>query len=351
MNTGGSTQRPINVSGKIAMEDGTPPREKVNIEVLCPPNAQMQGKTDSKGAFNLELGLGRFQGAVDASMTTQASKAGFGGQLSVGRTVNQVDGMSIVALMGCFLRGALPGYESDQYDLGRLRAGDVNTNAGTLFLHPLAGSPATVVSATSLSAPKDAQKSLAKARDYMVKGQFAEAEAELNKATQSYPKYAEAWNDLGGILQSEHKNAEARKAFLESIASDAKLPQPYLSLARLAATEQNWREAADTSASLAKLSPSAYPQGYYYNAVAEYNLANYDKALESAQQAVKLDPNHAVPLAEELLGVLYSMRSDFKSAAEQYRNYLQHAPPNTNLDAVKTRLAEAEKQIAANGSK
>src|ERR1035438_4681204 len=31
MNTGGNTQLPINVSGKVAMEDGAPPREKVNI--------------------------------------------------------------------------------------------------------------------------------------------------------------------------------------------------------------------------------------------------------------------------------------------------------------------------------
>src|ERR1035438_2275339 len=315
MNTGGNTQLPINVSGKVAMEDGAPPREKVNIEVLCPPNSQMQGTTDLKGAFNLELGLGRFQGAGDASMSTPASKSGFGGQLSVGRTISQADGMSIIALMGCFLRADLPGYESDQYDLGKMRAGDVNTNVGTLFLHPFGGDLATVVSSTSLGAPKDAQKRLVRAREYISKRQFAGAEAELDKAVRAYPKYAEAWNEMGGVLESEHKNAEARKAYLESIASDARLPQPYLSLARLSATEKNWQDVADMSASLVKLNPSAYPQGYYYNAVAQYNLANYDKALESARQAVKLDAVHKVPLAEQLLGVLYSMRGDYNSAA------------------------------------
>jgi tetratricopeptide (TPR) repeat protein len=100
-----------------------------------------------------------------------------------------------------------------------------------------------------------------------------------------------------------------------------------------------------------KLDPSAYPQGYYYNAVAQYNLTNYDKAWESAHQAVKLDTAHRVPLAEQLLGVLYSMRGDFKSAAEQYRNYLQHAPPDANVDAVKARLAEAESRMAPSGPK
>ena len=352
MSTGGNTQRPLNVSGKVALEDGTPLPEKVAIEVLCPPNSQIQGRTDLKGAFNVELGLGRYQGNDDASMSTSASRSGFGGQLSVGRTVNQVDGMSIIALMGCFLRASLPGYTSDQYDLGHMRAGDINTNVGTLFLRPLpGGDPARVVSATSLGAPRDAQKSVAKARDYLAKRQFADAETELQKAVQSYPKYAEAWNELGGALQSENKNAEARKAYLESIACDARFPQPYLSLARLSATEANWQDAADKSAALVKLDPSAYPQAYYYNAVAQYNLADYNKALESAQQAVKLDTAHKVPLAEQLLGVLYSMRGDFKSAAEQYRNYLAHAPPDANVDAVKARLAEAESRMAPSAPK
>src|ERR1035441_506491 len=121
MSTGGNTQRPLNVSGKVAMEDGMTPGEKVAIEVLCPPNSQIQGRTDLKGAFNVELGFGRYQGNGDASMSSSASRAGFGGQLSVGRTVNQVDGMSIIALMGCFLRAALPGYTSDQSVLGQPR--------------------------------------------------------------------------------------------------------------------------------------------------------------------------------------------------------------------------------------
>jgi tetratricopeptide (TPR) repeat protein len=349
MNTGGSTQRPINVSGKFAMEDGAPPPRKIDIKILCPPNEQMQGKTDLKGDFNLELGLGRFQGASDASMSTPASKTGFGGQLSVGRTINQVDGMSIIALMGCFLRADMPGYQSDQYDLGKLRAGDVNTNVGTLFLHPLGSSAAPPASATGLSAPKDAQKYLTKARDAVFKRQYAEAEAELNRAVRAYPKYADAWNDLGGVLEAEHRNAEARKAYRESIASDAKYAEPYLNLARLSDTEKNWKDAAEMAASVVKLNPTGYPEGYYYKAVAEYNLGDYGEALNSAQQAVKLDITHKLPLAEQLLGVVYSMRGDYKSAAEEYRNYLLHAPLGANVEPAKERLAEAEKQLGAGG--
>jgi tetratricopeptide (TPR) repeat protein len=351
MNTGGNTQLPMNVSGKFLMEDGTPPHERLDIELLCPPNTQMQGKTDLDGGFNLELGYGRFEGAEDAGMRSAAAKTGFGGQLSVGRTYQQVDGASVIALIGCFLKADMGGYESDQYDLGKLRAGDVNTNIGTLFLHPVGGDAASAVSATSAAAPKDAQKSLVKARDYVFKRQFGEAEAELKKAVKSYPKYAEAWNDLGGVLESEHKNPEARQAYQQSIASDARFSRPYLNLARLSATEKKWSDVAEQAAALAKLNPEAFPQSYYYNAVAQYNLGNDAKAIESAQHAVKLDAGHKVPLAEQLLGMLYAMRGDYKSAAEQYRNYLQHVPLDTNVDSAKQRLAEAEKQIAANGAK
>jgi len=339
ISTGGSTNRPLGVSGKIAMENGDPPPQKVNLEIICPPNTQRQGATDLKGAFNLTLGQDRVLGAGDASIIGQGGKSGFGGQLSTGRTINQVDGMSVVALIGCSLRAVLSGYTSDQYDLSRMRAGDVNTNVGTLFLHPLADLQAPA-SPTSLNAPKDARKSLAKARDDVFKGQVADAEAELNKAVRSYPKYAEAWADLGDVLQAEHKSAEAQKAYRQSIAGDPQYSVPYLSLARLLAAEKQWQDVVETTVS------QLNPQGYYLNAVAQYNLKNFDKAMDSAHQCVKLDATHQVPLAEELLGVLYARQADYKSAAEQYRNYLTHAPPGANLDPIKTRLAEVEKLIA-----
>ena len=68
----------------------------------CSPQTQSQGKTDRDGAFSVELGAYRYEGASDASTSTPGSKTGFGGQLSTGRTVSQVDGMRVVALMGCY---------------------------------------------------------------------------------------------------------------------------------------------------------------------------------------------------------------------------------------------------------
>jgi len=350
MTTGGSSQQPMNVSGKFLMEDGSPPDRRIEVQILCPPDIQTEGRTAPDGSFDVELGYERYDGAQDASTSTAASKTGFGGQLSVGRTYQQVDGAAVVALMGCFLKADMPGYQSDQYDLGKLRAGDVNTKVGTLFLHPFVGEAAEA-SVTSREAPKAAQKSLLKGRDYVFQRQLPAAEAELKKAVGAYPQYAEAWNDLGGVLETEHKTLEARNAYLEAISCDPKFPRPYLNLARLSATEKKWGDAVERSAALAAFSPEAFPEGYYYNAVAQYNLGQDEKAFESAMKAVKLDVHHTLPLAEQLLAILYQMRGDYKSAGEQYRNYLRDAPSGTNVNGAKARLAEVEKHLAAEAAK
>jgi tetratricopeptide (TPR) repeat protein len=345
--TGGVSQRPIFISGKVALDDGQLPPEKAEIDLVCQGQAQPQGKTDSKGGFGFELGANRFQWASDASVGSAAAGVGFGGALS-GQA--QLDGASVKSLMGCFLRAVLQGYRSESLDLSRVRLGD-SPNVGTIILHKLADVQGVTVSATSLSAPKDAKKAVEKARKYMAKQQFEDAEKELNKAVQLHPKYAEAWQELGVALQAQKKTAEARKAYLESIASDAKFVKPYLNLARLSAVEKKWQDVLDKSDTLLRLDPYEYPQAYHYSAVAYYSLGNYDKAFDSAQRAVKVDSNHTMPLAEQFLGMMYSMRGDHKAAAEQFRNYLQHVPPTANVDEVKALLAEAEKRMAQSGQK
>jgi tetratricopeptide (TPR) repeat protein len=217
---------------------------------------------------------------------------------------------------------------------------------GALYLHSIAKAMESTVSVSSLNAPKDAQKSLEKARGYADKRQFAEAEAELKTAVTIYPKYAEAWQEMGGVLQAQRKNEQARQAYLQAEASDPSYPKPFLSLALLASQERNWQDALTNAAALIKLDAKAYPQAYYYSAVAYYNLPDSAKAFENARLAVELDTRHATPLAEKLLGLIYFERGDYKAAAEQYRNCIEHMGDSTGADAVKTLLTQATERAA-----
>ncbi len=345
--TGGNSNRPIFVQGKVELDGGGALPRKVQIELVCQAQGQPQGTTDSEGNFNVQLGTNRFEGAGDASMGSAAAGSGFGGAL---RGQPQVDGASVQALAGCFLRAVLQGYRSDSADVGRVRLGD-SLNVGTIFLHKVGEVQGTAVSATSLAAPKDAKKALDKAREQIAAQKLPDAEKQLRQAVRLYPKYAEAWHELGAVLQAQNNGAEARKAYAEALACDANFVKPYVNLARLSAVEKKWQDVLDQTGTLLRLNPYEYPQGHYYRAVAQYNLNNFNEAFGSAQQAVKLDTAHTVPLAEQLLGVLYSMRGDHQSAAQQFRNYMQHVPPGTNVSAVQAMLAEAEKALAAAPSK
>jgi tetratricopeptide (TPR) repeat protein len=157
---------------------------------------------------------------------------GFGGALS---GQNQVDGMSVMSLMGCTLRAVLQGYRSESVDLGRVRLGD-SPVTGTIILHRLAGVQGVSVSATGLSAPRNARNALEKARQHTANGQLADAEKEFNAAVRLHPKYAEAWQELGSV--------------------------------------KNWQDTLDRCAALLRLNPYEYPQAYYYQAAAHYNLEN-----------------------------------------------------------------------------
>src|SRR5690349_11435324 len=61
--------RPIFLSGKVQMDDGTPPPEPVVIERVCQGYVRPEGHTDSKGRFSFQLGANNAM-VADASMST-----------------------------------------------------------------------------------------------------------------------------------------------------------------------------------------------------------------------------------------------------------------------------------------
>ena len=228
------------------MDDGSAPPDNVIIERVCNGVNRPEGYTDSKGRFQFELGRNSSMMA-DASTAGGAGMPGVPGGRSGGFGTQGGRGISERDLMGCEIRAVLPGYRSDAINLAGRRVMD-NPEVGMIVLHRLGNVEGFTWSATTGMAPKDAKKAFDKARDYSKKNKVAEAQKELEKAVQVYPKFAVAWFELG-ILQEKQKNFEAaRTSYQESLKADAKYTKPYIQLAYLYARENKWREVADTSA-------------------------------------------------------------------------------------------------------
>lgn len=247
--------------------------------------------------------------------------------------------------MGCELRAQLSGYRSSAVQLAQRRSMD-DPDVGTIFLHRMGQDEGSTVSMTSMLAPKDAKKAYEKGMDAMKKKKTEEAEKDFAKAVTSYPKYADAWFQLGSLQLNAKNTEEARKSFAQAIAADPKLVTPYVELAILDAKEGKWKETADSTGKAIRLDPIDFPVAFYFDAVANYNLQNYEAAEKSARQLEKLDTQHRYPMADRILASLLAQKKDYPGAAQQMRDYLKFASTAKDADEVRGQLQQIEKLIS-----
>ncbi len=340
-------QRAIFISGKVMLEDGTPPPDGVVIERVCGGLPRPEGYTDSKGRFSIEVG--RNQGMLsDASYGNEIdpfSSSGGGGRVPGGSTMDRAQMER--ALMGCDITAKLPGYRSQAVSLAGRRSMD-NPDIGTIIMRRIANVEGLATSMTTLTAPKDARKAYGKGRDLMKKNKLADAQKEFDKAIELHPNFASAWYELGRVHLAGNKNEEARAAFQKSLEADPKYVYPYLPLSQLAVNGQKWEEAAELSGRLIRLNPIDFPHAFLINGVANLNLKKYKEAEKSAQEAVKLDTQHRMPKAHHLLGAVLAENGELAPAAGQLRDYLKFAPQASDAEGVRKLIGQIESRLGVN---
>jgi tetratricopeptide (TPR) repeat protein len=339
----------IYLTGKVLLDDGTPPPGAVTIERVCNGAPRAEGYTDQKGHFSFQIGQRSAvtpDASEDSSRTPTATspddvRAAMGPQPP---QQNTTIGMQ---LANCDLRAVLAGYRSDSISLGSRRLLD-DPDVGTIVLHRLANVEGAAVSLTSLQAPKEARRAYGKAFEDQRKNKPAEAAKELRKAVEIYPKYAAAWYELGRIQQQGADIAQARQSFANAIAADAKFIGPYLSMAALEVKAENWAALAKVAGALLRLDAVDYPVVYLYDALANLNLGQTDAAEKSARAGEKLDAAHQYPALERVLARILERKKDYAAAAAHLRGYLMLAPQAEDAAKIKKDLAELERLSGAN---
>jgi tetratricopeptide (TPR) repeat protein len=337
---------PIFLSGKVVIDDGSPTPQNIAIQRMCGSVPQTVAWTDGKGRFSFQWGdrnstIVPDASEPDTSMGRMDGKMGSGSRGQIGRLGGD-------PLAGCELRASVVGFRSDRINLNGHRALD-NSDVGTIFLHRLADVEGTSVSVTALNAPKDAVKAYEKGTQSLHKMKLDDAAKEFEKAVQIYPKYANAWLDLGRVQLQQKMTDAARESFKKATDADAKLVDAWAELGQLAAQSANWPDAAQYLDRALKLDPVDYPQLWYADAVAGYNVKNLDVAERSAREALKADPEHRNPKADQLLGNVLLQKGEYAAAGEELRAYLKFSPNAEDLDQVKTQLAQIDSMTKAAG--
>ena len=337
-------QRPIFLSGKVVLDDGTPPPEQVMIERVCNGVVRPEAYSDSKGHFSFQLGR-RDNLLMDASMGSSPDPGRnplSGVPEGLPSTAASGGNLGSVNLTGCEIRASLPGFRSQTVDLGRRSIFD-NPDIGVIILHRLGNVEGSAISVTSLSAPREARKSYEKAQKILHEKnpKPADAAKELEKAVEAHPQYAAAWFLLGRTRLDLKEEEGARKAFEQSIAADSKYINPYMQLAEMELRANRWDAAANVTDRLVALN-SQIPQAHFFSAVANFNLGKMELAEKSARNVLKGDEANRFPQAHQLLGAILARQGRFPSAAEEYRSFLTLVPSSPNADQLRKLLVEWE---------
>jgi len=224
------------------------------------------------------------------------------------------------------------------------RNASVTLHDGAVIVLKRIGDPeGSTVSVTALHAPKEAVKAYDKGIQAMNDGKLSGAQKQFDRAVTLYPDYAQAWSQLGEVLEQQSELKEAVEACEHALKVDPKYIRPYLQLIRLAVDGKRMQDAAALGERAMQLDPVEFPGIYYYDAMANYELKHPDVAEKAVDRAIELDKAHEYPAAEALLGKLLADKGDSRGAMDHFTKYVQLAPKADDVPAIRQRMAELER--------
>ena len=337
--------------GHVATADGTPVPNDALVERICNSGVRQQVHVSPRGDFSMQLGS-RNDSYLDAT-GEQLSRDGVNSK-------NSEMGIPRRELATCELRASVAGFSSRVVNLVDLAGSLSSVNVGAIVVQRLTKIEGTTLSASPYKAPKDARKAYEKGLEAERKGKLTDAHKYFGKAVEIYPKYANAWFQLGTVLQKEHQKDAARTAFTQATTVDTKFLPPYLSLALMAYQAENWTEVLNftghildldplnhVSGYILDLDPLNYTEAYFYNMVANYKLNKFDAAEKSGLKAEQVDLPTRFPQLHLLLADIFARKKNYGMAIAQIQTYLELAPYAQDTEQVRGRLVKYQELNAS----
>jgi tetratricopeptide (TPR) repeat protein len=201
------------------------------------------------------------------------------------------------------------------------------------------GAKSATVSTVRLGVPGKARSAYQKACGEFKKKKLSDAERDAQKIVTDFPKFPAAWVLLGESQYYEERMDPAKDACTQASTVDPTYVSPYLCLAAIADSQQDWSNTGDIADKALGVSPLQNPYGLYFKADSTYHLGQYKKAESLALSALSADTTHQIPDIQFLLARIYHAMENFTAAEAQLRDYLKLEHQSNDADAVKTLMA------------
>jgi hypothetical protein len=301
---------PLIIKGKVMMRDGSPPPVTVALERICSDRSG-----DKPGPLTNKKGEYVWRMDVDP-MRTRA----------------------------CRIQATHAGYVSTSIDISALN-GYLSTTAtlDPIILTYESADPYAII-ASNDDIPLSARSNWKAAMKAIDAGDYGEAGRQLQEAIREAPKSALGWHALGIVSEFQNRFKEAREAYENAIKLNSKLLPAHVTLLRLCIKTKDWDGAIKTADALIKVDKKhLWPEAYLHRAVALYELKDFESAMISAQEAIRLDSNRTNPRTEYVLGRILEAKGDIAGAREHISKYLSLDEKAPDAEQIRIHLKNLDK--------
>ncbi|MCU1307734.1 MAG: repeat protein [Acidobacteriaceae bacterium] len=198
------------------------------------------------------------------------------------------------------------------------------------------------ISAAVLNIPDKARKEFEKGVSSMSKNDMPEAQKHFSKATEIYPQYAGAYNNLGVIAMKSGSPDDGKKLFEQAVRADANNAGAYVNLARCLVMKNNFSEALPLLEKASALSPMD-PEALTLLANAQLSSHQLDVALANARKVHTME-HQRFTLSHLIAARVLVLQDKLDEAAAEYRTFLKESPESPKADNVRAAIESIEKR-------
>jgi tetratricopeptide (TPR) repeat protein len=202
-----------------------------------------------------------------------------------------------------------------------------------------AGNP---ISAVELNIPDKARKEFDKGTEAMGKSRWEEAEKHFTKATEIYPRYASAFNNLGIVAINENKLPAAQGYFQQAIKLDDHLASAYLNVSKLEYNEHHLQEAESSLDRALALDPMNVEAMVLMQA-SQLATGGLDQAVAYAHRVHSL-PHEKFAISHIIAARALEQSNRGADAILEYQLYVQEAPQSSLAPGARSAIARLQQQ-------
>ena len=225
--------------------------------------------------------------------------------------------------------------KSEIFDTGGSQGPYINQNMEVKLKDPAN----LVTPGPALAVPDDAKKEFTLGSKEMGKQHWEEAKGHFQKAIDSFPKYAEAFNSLGQVNIQLKDGKSAVAAFRSATQIDPSLPQANLYLGQFYYENTQYKDAEPYLARAAADQPK---NAQLLTALANVQLQNgqTDLALANARKVSSLSNHKQFAISHLIVAQALTGKGKDDEVAKEYEAYLKEAPDSPLAPRVKDALAK-----------